>query len=486
MLTKEKVLELIEPHFFKDIKEDLYKEKSIHASELLTYNRLDIAFKLLYLEMLPFHVKFAKDIYINHIRAFSLGTYIEPGDEDKNSIDIFIDEFHKTFENIRDNSFNSAQSLIPLSTDGSIANGAHRVASAIYLNKIVQCIEIKTNSPLYNYEFFYNRNVPTTILDTTVTTFIKYASNVYIAFLWPVGRITLEEAKTLIPNIIYTKKIKLNSNGAHNLLSQIYYGEEWLGSIQNNYKGAHSKVLKCFKTFNEFHVIAFQAKNLQEVLHVKDTVRRVCGVGKHSIHITDTKEEATRTANIIFNDNSLHFLNYAKPNRFLSTHKKINKFKYFIKKNNLKNNNLLIDSSLVLSLYGLREAKDTDFLCSDNNKIKIPIQNINSHDDALQHYADSKNNLIYNDQNYFYYNDLKFISFSKLYTMKSNRNELKDIHDCNMMEALIEHNKLREVFARGKQNMLYAKVQLKHTIVAFLKAIKVYKYLTLLIRRNTK
>ena len=57
-------------------------------------------------------------------------------------------------------------------------------------------------------------------------------------------------------------------------------------------------------------------------MKIKDKIREVFNVGKHSVHITDTKEEAIRTARVVFNDNSIHFLNYAKPNKYISIHKK--------------------------------------------------------------------------------------------------------------------------------------------------------------------
>ena len=85
-INKENLRQLLEPHFRKDLKKEKYKVKSLAATELLTYTRFDIAFKLLYLEMLEYGVSFSKHIYKEHIRAFSLGKFIEPGNKEKNSI----------------------------------------------------------------------------------------------------------------------------------------------------------------------------------------------------------------------------------------------------------------------------------------------------------------------------------------------------------------------------------------------------------------
>ena len=44
------------------------------------------------------------------------------------------------------------------------------------------------------------------------------------------------------------------------------------------------------------------ADSLDDVLIIKEQVRELFNVGKHSVHITDTKEEAIRTARIVCND----------------------------------------------------------------------------------------------------------------------------------------------------------------------------------------
>ena len=194
-ISSQHIKKLIEPHFHESIVLESYKVSCIKATKLLTNNRLDIAFKLLYLEMMDKDVEFAKEIYIDHIRAFSLGKFIEPGyeKEKKNSIDKFIREFHKTYENIKQNGFDKGKTLIPLSKNGSVANGVHRVASAIYLKKDVACVEIDTADHVYDYKFFYARNIPNEILDIVATKFLEYAENVYIAFIWPIAETRDEE-----------------------------------------------------------------------------------------------------------------------------------------------------------------------------------------------------------------------------------------------------------------------------------------------------
>jgi len=482
-ISKAELTKLIDEHFYSDLTSEEYRVESIKAVNLLTSFRLDLAFKLLYLEMKEKNVTFAKEYYKEHIKALTLGAFREPGNDEKSSIAKFIDAFNDTFEEIQSEGFDASKSLVPLSQNGAIANGAHRVASAIFLEKEVACVALNGYDHLYDYDFFYKRALSTTVLDTVVTKFVEYASNVYIAFIWPTAVGKENEIEAIVPNVVYKKEIKLNVNGAHNLLSGLYSGEEWIGSIEDDFKGTKGKLVECFKTFDPVRVIAFQAANLDEVLEIKERIRDVFKVGKHAVHITDTKEEAIESARLVFNDNSLHFLNHAKPNKYVSTHIKIDNFKLFIEKNALKSNDVLLDSSIVLSAYGLREASDTDYLCSDNSAVKFDFDEINMHDEVLECYDEQKNEMIYDQKFYFYFNGLKFISFSQLYKMKTKRDEVKDRNDCKMMEALIEEDRLKIVLSQLRQNIYYKQIKSRQYALLLLQKLGLFDVVRTLYRK---
>ena len=335
-------------------------------------------------------------------------------------------------------------------------------------------MQIETDDHIYDYKFFYDRNVSAEILDLVATRFVEYADNMHIVFLWPTAKGHDKEIENIIPNIVYRKEMVLTPNGAHNLLSQTYYGEEWLGNVENDFKGAKSKLAECFKSFDPVRVVAFQADGLDEAFKIKNKIRVLFNVGKHSVHITDTKEEAARVARVIFNNNSVHFLNYAKPNIYISTHKKIDMFTKFILKNNININDVVLDSGMVLSSYGLRETIDIDYFVNDNSKITCHVENVEYHDSELKYHNEDKINLIYNPKNFFYFNDLKFISYKQLYRMKINRGEAKDINDCKIMETLIDSNFLKKSINKIKQNLFYQKIKVKRFIISFLVKHKIY------------
>ena len=477
VLHKDSILDLLETNLHEYLTIDKYEREFIDPENLLTHNRFDLGFKILYLDLLSKNEEFAKKIYFKHIQAGSLRGFSEPGYIDKNNFNDFLNSFNKTFNDISKNGFDNSKSLIPISKKSNLLNGSHRAACAIYLKKKLECLRIDAPEEIQDYKFFYKRNVPIKLLDIAALKFLEYANNIYLAFIWPIAKGNDKLIEENIPNIIYRKEIKLNANGAHNLISQIYLGEKWIGSIENNFKGAQFKLSECFKNFDPLRVIAFKSESLEKTNKIKDKIRSIFKIGKNSIHITDTKEETLKLANLVFNNNSIHFLNLAKPNKYISTYEKIKKFQNFINLNQLKEDDILIDSSLVLSCYGLREAKDVDYLYSGDFKFKFNFNEISAHDEDLKYHKVSKKELIYNPKYFFYYNNLKFISLDQLYRMKINRAEEKDLRDCALMQKLIvksEHNFSLDKF---KQNFFYYKTIVRYRCIKLLKMIGVYKVL---------
>ena len=307
-------------HFASCLAEDSYELEIVDPERLITSNRLDLAIKILYLKMASLdQVSFARDLYINHIKALSLGSFKEPGNENKTGIQEFFDDFDSIFQSVSEQGFDSSASLIPRSLGGSIANGSHRVASAFVADESVTTVRLPIPEDRYDARFFLERGMSRDDIETAVTRFIEYARNCYIALVWPSGEGKDREVMNLIPGQIYKSSVILNYNGAHNLITQIYYGEPWLGERKENFPGARNKLAECFGTSGPLRVIAFQADSLDKVLQIKEEVRKVFGIGKHSIHISDTREEALRVGRILFNRNSVHFLNHGKPNKFPDT-----------------------------------------------------------------------------------------------------------------------------------------------------------------------
>jgi hypothetical protein len=131
---------------------------------------------------------------------------------------------------------------------------------------------------------------------------------------------------------------------------------------------------------------------------------------------------------------------------------------------------------MTLEAYGIRKAKDIDYLSCSSLKVVSKHDNINSHDEDLQHHKISKKDLVYDSDNFFYFEDSKFLSFSKLYDFKKSRSEQKDINDLAMMESILENNRLKKQLASIKQYFLYKKVIIKKYVFIFLKKVQLFEF----------
>ena len=72
-ISREKLKNYIDEHFHDQLLEDNYQLFSVNPVSLLTTSRLDIAFKLIYLQLKPYSPEFAIQMYAKHLRALSLG-----------------------------------------------------------------------------------------------------------------------------------------------------------------------------------------------------------------------------------------------------------------------------------------------------------------------------------------------------------------------------------------------------------------------------
>ena len=80
--------------------------------KLLTYNRLDVIFKILYLKYLDLNAKkLSSDLYFSHIKIITNGLFVE-NNSNKKTYDDFLFEFKKVSNSIRENGFDSEISEI--------------------------------------------------------------------------------------------------------------------------------------------------------------------------------------------------------------------------------------------------------------------------------------------------------------------------------------------------------------------------------------
>lgn len=427
---------------------------------LLTWNRFDLAFRLFYLDMRKKYPQLADALYREAIRVVTQGTFKESDNPAKSSYTTFVSEFTRLAAEIKTHGMDPAISLIPLSKTGTIVNGSHRVAASIHAQKMVYAVQTEEPEMVCDYHYFFSSKTSAAILDRIAKTFISYAPNTYVAFLWPSGKASLKKSIAQFSRVVYQKKIQFTAQGAFNLLVELYKHMDWAGNLQNGFAGINLKLVECFPTLDEVVVIAFQADSLEEVRQIKERIRAIHNIGFSSVHITDTHEEAIHISKLLFNENGVHFLNYANLFKY-TPWETLTELKKLLAERAIDPADVLIDGSTLLALYGIRKSSDLDLLTT--NPSLQHTANADIHDAELKYHGQDKPTLIYDDRFYLEYDGLKFVSFNQLYAMKTTRNDPKDRVDIQLMKAYIEKNSWKRLTIQLKQAVFY--INLKRRIL---------------------
>ena len=339
-------------------------------AQFLISDRIDLICKLYYIECREKGVDmtFAKELYTEHLRAFSEGTFKEPGNDEKDSLEKYFNTFNHLIDDIKENGFDATKSVIPVSDNGVILDGSHRVAVAIYFNIELPIVRVHGIEPRYSTAFFQKNGLKRIYLDFMVDRYIRSKEQTYIVCLWPAGydQDKNKTADTILrenSHIVYRKQIKFNYKGIKQLVTQFYHHQEWTGGLENGYSGVEGKAKPCFAKDKPTTVYVIEGISQPDIIELKSKIRDIYRIENHSIHITDTKEEAVEAAELLLNENSIHLANYGNPSVYW------NNVKAFIKQ-------VPKDSSVSLftpALYGIGKC-DVNAYSDDEKSVNNPLK----------------------------------------------------------------------------------------------------------------
>ena len=384
---------------------------TINPNDLLTHKRFDVVVKYMYASNLA--SEFYKNAYKEHLRIWN-GFY--EGSPRKRG----FEDFDNAFKSIINNTVDEP---VPVNPEGHIANGAHRLAAALYHQRP---INIRNTNPDENnyvesdYEYFVKRGLSQSIVKRTALEYAKLKSNTHVMCLFPIAHKRMTEVINIIEkhsNIFYKSSEVFNATGQLGLIKEIYLSDGW-----GTEKAIRKKCKQCFRGMSQVTFVLLDAKNLETVKEMKNKIRALFKVGNHSVHINDTHEDTIRIAKTVFNINSIHFLNNRKNVSFPNYKKLMANIK--------PNENEVITGSTVLSLYGLRDCKDIDKIYYNNPPS-------DSHNQYLKNlYKLTLDDIVNNPIYHLYYNGFKYVSLDVIKNMKKTRNEPKDIIDVKLAEEI--------------------------------------------------
>jgi len=392
-----------------------------NPANLLTHKRFDVVVKYMYASNLS--SDYYKNAYKEHLRVFN---GFREGTPRKNG----FEDFDNVFKSIINNTVDEP---VPVNSEGHIANGAHRLAAALYHGRPINTRDATENENyelLSDYKFFIKKGLSESILKRTAVEYSKLKSNTHVICLFPIAHTRINEVMNIIgeySNVFYQSTEKLNSEGQVGLMKEIYLTESINQGVVSsagwaNEEGIRRKAKQCFRDKTDVTFVLVDANNIDAVKEMKSKIRALFNVGNHSVHISDYHEDAIRISKTVFNDNSIHFLNNRKNILFPNYSKLINAEK--------PDDNKVITGSTILSLYGLRDCKDLDFIYYND----APADSHNQYIGTT--YKLTLDDIVNNPKYYLHYNGYKYVSLDVIKNMKIIRNEPKDIIDVQLINNL--------------------------------------------------
>jgi FkbM family methyltransferase len=419
--------------------DDIIKTADFNPLSIVNSNRIDIIAKYIFAKSIVENknVDWAKEVYSEHLRAFN--GFREGDYSNKNSLEVYISEFNSLINSIKSKGFDPKISIVPLSENGVAIDGGHRVAASLVFNAPIRVVFLKRNDPIYDWKFFSKNGLDRKYLDYLTLEYIKLKKNIYVFCIWPAAKGRKGDLLNVLNNcgkIIYEKKIKLSKKGAHNFILHTYIQHPWVGKWQDGFSGVYNKMKACFPGYDKNVSCYFiESDDYTNIYNAKQTMRDLFGLANDTVHSTDNYEETLLLSKIILNANSIHFINNSTPWKFENFNSLFEKYRDAFK-NSGEGEIYCVDSSSVLSAFGIREARDFDFI-TDTKEPLIFSQAIDNHEDNLTYYEISKDEIIYNPSNHFYLLGLKFVSLKQMLSMKKNRGEFKDYCDILLAKTFL-------------------------------------------------
>lgn len=412
------------------------------AVNLLTRNRIDLVPKILFINAVSNSRDslFLRNLYKTTLRIMTNGKLSEPGNNQKNNFDDYVRDFNRLFDSLIYIGFDSSLSVIPVGSNNVILDGSHRIAASILLGYDVPIYKFKNISVEFNKRYFKRNLMGEDDIDFVIQNYYFLKKNILIGCLWPTAYDSLYlfhdliKQHGLLTNLVDTKEVRLNFNGHLNLILNIYLNQQWLGNPKNNFEGARSKSFLTYKEDNPVVFFAFEDIEKSNITKIKEEFRSKLNLGKHSIHFSDTYNESLSISRIIYNANSLNMLKVIKINNTKNYFELLKKFKENIHINSIDSNNIMLTSSIILALIGVRLANDVDFITLEDH-----LNVDESHNKFINYFNANRHDLFTDPINYFWFMNTKFVSLINLIEFKKLRNETKDKFDIISINNKFEH-----------------------------------------------
>lgn len=425
----------------------------VNPRDLITKDTFDVMAKLIYARAYinRYQTAWPEQLYVQHLKVWN-GLYEHT--PRKTCAADYINAFQKILNDVEWGRFDFSKSPV-FTHKGKVINGRHRLTAGIAHWKDVDTQEVHWSAGQEVCDYMYLRTKRDKVEEGLTDEYLSPMAYEYIKLKNTTRILTVfrphnsEEIKGILNkygDVVYHRIIRLANFAPWYLMRELYFGEPWLMGPHvdpmKSFSGAWDKARLCYPAGTPLTVGIYliDTKEPEGLKDCKEKIRAIFGVGKHSAHINDTWDETIRIGKLLLNDNGIHFINHAHPSYFEKFHGLVEKYQQFrsIDSRDQFGDHFCIDGSSVMSLYGIRPARDLDYLHDGMDLLGAPHQDINSHLEELSHYQLHLHDIMYNVRNHFWFNGIKYASLDTVRRMKSNRHEEKDIADVNLIDMFLK------------------------------------------------
>lgn len=337
----------------------------LKAQSLITASRLDIVGKI------PLGRALAKQQRNDWARRLfrecllqmrPSGRFDENGD--KSTLLDYEWQYEKLLKSLRSSGFDEQISRVPLAKDGSLLNGAHRIAACTLLGLDVT-VERSNRAPeVYDWKFFRNAGMPGIYLDELAYLFAQNVGTTRALVVSNLEDLQLSELRGKIGelcSIVFEKTVELTEIGVRRNIELMYSHLEWYDQsllekmVRERYRSSA----------NKFRTTVFLIDNQDDGDHrlIKEELRGFLGNNQfeRQIHGTDNWIETMSLAEVWTNANSLKFMNQTPIG---SEQRILRHLKEELEPNLGKVGDYVIDSGGSLEFHGYKTTQDIDHICT--------------------------------------------------------------------------------------------------------------------------
>lgn len=409
----------------------------MEPSSLITASRIDVFARTAFARAIinGESTKFGQDLYLDFLRYSSPREHFAENGFKVTEKDYLV-EFTGLIASMSKDGFLGELGKIPV-VNGSIVNGAHRLATAIALGIEVEVDEVEEPPHQYGQQFLNLIGLPQIQQDFICHELIRYCREAKAFLLFGLdGRMVeiieenLSEQKV---EVFFKKQVPLTEIGTHRVVKLAYdHNDWWTEALQET---------MTLERFNGGELSAFliiyRSESSSHAAQVKKTLRESLPQGsfERKIHGSDEHFDTLKIADGLLNPNALHFLNNAPVGAEENVLRRIRASVKEIDVSQIAD--ICFDGSSVMECYGLRAARDLDYISLPTNKgERRSLFSADSHENEYSKYPISPEQVISDPRLHFVIQGFKIISLHGLDFLKSFSNDSKSLNDRFLIKNL--------------------------------------------------